>query len=62
MRTKVLILIGLFIASSTVYFTFKAGSSTSLFDDVQMDLFNNTNSTIIGDVGHISGDLNVDNN
>jgi len=61
MRTKVLILITLFITSATVYFTFKSGVTSPFFDNVQLDLFNNTNSTVIGDVGYVSGDLNVNN-
>ena len=61
MRTKVLILITLFITSATVYFTFKSGVKSPFFDNVQLDLFNNTNSTVIGDVGYVSGDLNVNN-
>ena len=61
MRTRVLILITLFITSATVYFTFKSGAAGPFFNNVQLDLFNNTNSTIIGNVGYVSGDLNVNN-
>ena len=63
MRTKVWILIFLFITSTTValQLTFYPGTGTPLVGDVQLDLFTSTNSTIMGDVGDVTGDLNVNN-
>jgi len=68
MRTKVWILIFLFITSTTValHLTFYPGTGAPLVGDVQvgdvqLDLFTSTNSTIMGDVGDVTGDLNVNN-
>jgi len=39
----------------------KAVASKPFFNDIYIEMFNNTNTTVVGDVGDIQGDFNVKN-